>query len=97
LAQARKEDRVNQQNDLAAKRQKVAYYLKIGATVVTATVSVAGCLINPMMAGHAVSSFVSLANTFFDRADAGSNGYVSSVDAGGYVDESYDDSYGDGC
>jgi hypothetical protein len=78
LAQARKEDKVNQDSDqqdsVAAKyarKQKVAHYFKLGATVLTATVSVAGCLINPMMAGHAVSSFVSLANTFFDGSGAG--------------------------
>jgi hypothetical protein len=47
------------------------------------------------MAGHAVSSFVSLANNFFDGSGANTAEDTTADDDGGVVDDSYDASYQD--
>jgi len=40
--------------------------VKVGAALTTTAVSLAACIINPGAAGGAISSFVHLANAFFE-------------------------------
>ena len=101
LAEARKQDRFNSQNGNAPPRpgkpNNTAKYLKIGAAVLTTGISVAGCVINPMMVPHAVTAFVHLANAFFDSPSTDSGSYPDTTDVNGYTDSYTEASYDYSC
>jgi hypothetical protein len=100
LAEARKQDRIHPQNGNTprpGKPNNTAKYLKIGAAVLTTGISVAGCVINPMMVPHAVTAFVHLANAFFDSPSTDSGGYSDTADINGYTDSYTEASYDYSC
>lgn len=96
LLQARKQDRVNPtygNTPRSGKAITTAKYVKIGAAVLTTSLSVAGCVINPMMVPHAVTAFVHLANSFFDEPSPDSGSYSDPTYVNGYTDSYSDASY----
>jgi hypothetical protein len=66
------------------KREKVVKIFKIGGAIASTALTTAACIFNPMMAGSAVSSFVTLANSFFSDDISG---VTSAPDASGFVSD----------
>jgi len=87
LAAARQRNKLRKEQDDPQKKNWVKY-LKIGGAVTTTVLSIASCVVNPLGVGHAVSSFVHLANLLF--AGSGS----SSISGEGFLDET-DSQYSD--
>ena len=82
------------------KRDKAVKIAKIVGALATTAATTAGCVLNPMQSGHAVGSFVNLANSFFsnDLSGAGDilngGGFITDVPGGvvgGYGDVDFDD------